>query len=66
MIKKETNVSSIKNWHVNNLYCSEMPQKLPINEFSCADNISTINFIRNQNNAKGNTYILEVHLKYVD
>ena len=47
MMKKETNLSSIKYWYMSNLYCSEMLQKMPKNEFACAENISTKDFIRN-------------------
>lgn len=65
-MKKETNLSSIKYWYMSNLYCSEMLQKMPKNEFACAENISTKDFIRNQDNAKDNTYILEVDRKYLD
>ena len=58
--------SYIQYLDANNLYCSAMPQKLPVNGFKWIEDTSDINeeFVKNydENNDKG--YILEVNVKY--
>ena len=55
-----------KYWDVNNLYCWEMSQKLPVNNFELIEDSPQFNedFLKNYNEESNEGYFLEVDVKY--
>ena len=62
---KNKESSHLQYWYVNNLYGWAMPQKLPVKNFKCVEDISNFDesFIKSYNEEKNKGYFLEVDVQ---